>query len=93
MGGDGAVKVTVVRSGGFAGIRRRGEADSATDPMLARLAGRVDLSSVPPPGRIPDQFVYDIDIDGRHATVGEAQLSGPLRELVHHVLGTGRPGG
>lgn len=80
------MKVTVVRSGGFAGIRRRAEADSATDPVLARLVGRVDLAAVPPPGRIPDQFVYDIDIDGRHATVGEAQLSGPLRELVHHVL-------
>ncbi|GAA0253269.1 hypothetical protein GCM10009527_056660 [Actinomadura nitritigenes] len=78
--------MTVVRSGGFAGIRRRAEADSATDPVLARLVGRVDLAAVPPPGRIPDQFVYDIDIDGRHATVGEAQLSGPLRELVHHVL-------
>ncbi|MBO2442448.1 protealysin inhibitor emfourin [Actinomadura nitritigenes] len=80
------MRVTVVRSGGFAGIRRRAEADSATDPVLARLVGRVDLAAVPPPGRIPDQFVYDIDIDGRHATVGEAQLSGPLRELVHHVL-------
>ncbi|MEU6750258.1 protealysin inhibitor emfourin [Spirillospora sp. NPDC046719] len=90
--GDGAVKVTVVRSGGFTGIRRRGEADSATDPMLARLVGRVDLGSVPPPGRIPDQFIYDIDIDDRHATVGEAQLSGPLRELVHHVLGRQQPG-
>jgi hypothetical protein len=81
------VKVTVVRSGGFAGIEQRGESDSASDPVLARLVDRVDLSAVPPPGRIPDQFLYDIDIDGRTATVGEAQLKGPLRELVHHVLG------
>ncbi|MFC4906555.1 protealysin inhibitor emfourin [Actinomadura gamaensis] len=83
------MKVTVVRSGGFAGIERRGEADSADDPLLAGLVGRVDLAQVPPPGRIPDQFVYDIDIDGREAVVGEAQLTGPLRELVHHVLGGG----
>ncbi|MFB4315435.1 protealysin inhibitor emfourin [Actinomadura sp. 21ATH] len=82
--------MTVVRSGGFAGIEVRGQADSATDPMLARLVDRVDLAAVPPPGRIPDQFLYEIDIDGDTTTVGEAQLHGPLRELVHHVLGQGR---
>ncbi|MFF5263356.1 protealysin inhibitor emfourin [Actinomadura viridis] len=83
------MKVTVVRTGGFAGIERRGQSDSATDPVLARLVDRVDLGAVPPPGRIPDQFLYDIDIDGASTTVGEAQLRGPLRELVHHVLGQG----
>jgi emfourin len=81
------VKVSVVRSGGFAGIERHGESDTTSDPLLCGLVARVDLGSVPPPGRIPDQFVYDIDIGGRTATVGEAQLTGPLRELVHHVLG------
>lgn len=81
------MKVTVVRSGGFAGIERRGESNSASDPLLRGLVNRVDLGSVPPPGRIPDQFLYDIDIDGDTATIGEAQLTGPLRELVHHVLG------
>jgi len=85
------VKVTVTRSGGFAGIQQRGESDTGSDPLLRRLVARVDLHAVPPPGRIPDQFLYDIDIDGDTATVGEAQLNGPLRELVHHVLGrTGR---
>ena len=84
------MKVTVVRSGGFAGIEQRAESDSARDPMLARLVDRVDLERVPPPGRIPDQFLYEIDIDGDRTTVGEAQLHGPLRELVHHVLGRAR---
>ncbi|QXJ25083.1 hypothetical protein AGRA3207_006524 [Actinomadura graeca] len=84
------MKVTVVRSGGFAGIEQRAESDSARDPLLARLVARVDLGRVPPPGRIPDQFLYEIDIDGVHTTVGEAQLNGPLRELVHHVLGHAR---
>ncbi|WP_026411905.1 protealysin inhibitor emfourin [Actinomadura oligospora] len=83
------MKVTVIRSGGFAGIERRGQADSADDPLLDGLVGRVDLSLLPPPGRIPDQFVYDIDIDGTTTSVGEAQLTGPLRELVHHVLDSG----
>ncbi|WP_026313652.1 protealysin inhibitor emfourin [Actinomadura flavalba] len=81
------MRVRVVRTGGFAGVERHGESDSARDPVLARLVDRVDLDAVPPPGRIPDQYLYDIDIDGSTATVGEAQLNGPLRELVHHVLG------
>ena len=84
------MKVTIVRSGGFAGIERRAESDSASDPMLTRLVRRVDFTTVPPPGRIPDQFLYEIDIDGDRTTVGEAQLNGPLRELVHHVLGRAR---
>lgn len=82
--------VTVVRSGGFAGIERRAQSDSSSDPMLTKLVHRVDLKTVPPPGRIPDQFLYEIDIDGDRTTVGEAQLHGPLRELVHHVLGRAR---
>lgn len=81
------MKVTVVRSGGFAGIERRGEASTAGDPVLRSLVARVDLESVArSPGPVPDQFVYDIDIDGNAATVGESQLTGALRELVHHVL-------
>jgi hypothetical protein len=80
------MKVTVVRSGGFAGIQRRGEGDTATDPVLRELVDRVDLGAVPRPGRIPDQFLYEIEISGRTATVGEAQLTGPLRDLVHYCL-------
>jgi hypothetical protein len=80
------MKVTVVRSGGFAGIERRGEADTAGDPVLRALIARCDLSTVGAPSPGADQFQYDIDIDGRHATVGESQLTGGIRELVHHVL-------
>jgi hypothetical protein len=80
------MKVTVVRTGGFAGIERRGEADTASDPVLDGLIARVDLHAVPTPGRVPDQFVYEIDIDGHTVVVGENRLTGPLRELVHHVL-------
>jgi hypothetical protein len=80
------VKVTVIRSGGFAGIERRGEADTAADPVLQRLVDRVDLGAVGPPGRGADQFMYEIEVGDRTAVVGEAQLSGPLRELVERVL-------
>ncbi|GAA3237358.1 hypothetical protein GCM10010468_72220 [Actinocorallia longicatena] len=77
----------MVRSGGFAGIMRRGEADTAGDPVLRSLVARVDLTSAPSSrGPVPDQFVYEIGIDGREITVGDSQLNGALRELVHHVL-------
>jgi hypothetical protein len=80
------MKVTVVRTGGFAGIERRGEADTASDPVLRGLIARVDLDAAPQPGRVPDQFVYEIDVDGHTVVIGENRLTGPLRELVHHVL-------
>lgn len=81
------MKVTVVRRGGFAGITRRGESDTADDPALRDLVTQVDLGTTPAPGRAPDRFTYEIDIGGEVATVGEAQLTGPLRALINHVLG------
>lgn len=80
------MRVTVVRTGGFAGIERHGRGDTAHDPVLRSLVDRVDLDAVPPPGRIPDQFSYEIRIGDRGAVVGEAQLTGPLRELIRHVF-------
>lgn len=80
------MKVTVVRTGGFAGLERRGEADTASDPVLRGLIERIDLTTVPAPGQVPDQFLYEITVAGRTVQAGESSLTGPLRELVHHVL-------
>jgi hypothetical protein len=80
------MRVIVVRTGGFTGIERRGESDTVSDPVLHGLLERVDLSAVPSPGRVPDQFIYEITIDGQTVTVGESRLTAALRELVHHVL-------
>lgn len=80
------MRVTVVRTGGFAGIELRGAADTDSDPVLRRLIDRVDFGAVPSPGRVPDQFIYEIAIDGHVLTVGESRLTTALRELVHHVL-------
>ncbi|MGH3388689.1 MAG: protealysin inhibitor emfourin [Actinomadura sp.] len=81
------MKVTVVRTGGFAGIERRAEGDTTTDPVLRDLVEHVDLDAAPPPGQTPDRFTYQIEINGRTATVDETHLTGPLHDLVHHVLG------
>jgi hypothetical protein len=80
------MRVIVVRTGGFTGIERRGESDTGSDPVLRGLIDRVDLSALPSPGRVPDQFIYNITIDGNTVTVGESRLTAPLRELIHHVL-------
>jgi hypothetical protein len=81
------VQVIVVRSGGFAGLERRGEADTTGDPVLRDLVGQIDLTALPTrPVPAPDQFVYEITIGETKAEAGESQLTGPLRALVHHVL-------
>jgi hypothetical protein len=81
------VKVIVVRSGGFAGLERRGEADTADDPVLRDLVHQIDLTALPTrPAPAPDQFVYEITIGDTTAEAGESRLTGPLRALVHHVL-------
>ena len=80
------MKVAVTRSGGFAGMVRRAEVDSADHPAVAGLINDVSLDEVPSPRPQPDRYVYDIQIGERSAQVGEADLQGPLRELVDHVM-------
>jgi hypothetical protein len=83
------VKVAVTRSGGFAGLVRRAEVDSADHPAVAGLIGDIRLDEVPESKPQPDRYVYDIQIGERSAQVGEADLHGPLRELVDHVMAHG----
>lgn len=83
------MKVAVTRSGGFAGLVRRAEVDSADHPAVAGLIDRVRLDDVPRPTPQPDRYVYDIQIGDRSAQVGEADLHGPLRDLVDHVMAHG----
>lgn len=87
------MKIAITRSGGFAGLVQRAAIDTADlpDPAdaaeLQTLAGRIDLAALPSPDRQPDRFVYEIEIDGRTAEVGESALTGPLRALVDKVMG------
>ena len=85
------MKIVVVRSGGFAGLERRGEADTSGDPVLCDLVAHVDLSALSAlparPSPVPDQFTYEITIGDTTAEAGESQLTGPLRALVKYVLG------
>lgn len=85
------MKISVTRSGGFAGITRRAEVDTDGRPDADhwhRMVARADLSDRGPGGG-PDRFVYRIEVDGRTAQVGEADLDEPTRALVDSVLASG----
>lgn len=86
------MRIAVTRSGGVAGIRRRAAVDTAgrgdADDWHT-LVRRADLGSAPPHRPAPDRFVYTIEVDGDEVTVGEADLTGPLEELIDRVLSEG----
>lgn len=86
------MKISVTRSGGFAGITRRAEVDTDQRPDAGdwkHLVDRADLSDRGhPPGK-PDRYVYRIDVDGRTAHVGEADLDEPTRALIDRVFAAG----
>jgi hypothetical protein len=83
-------RVTVRRTGGFAGRRVSADLDlDGDDPRAAEVAGlveRVDLRAVPGGVPHPDRFVYDLDLCGDCATVPEQHLTDDLRRLVDLVL-------
>jgi hypothetical protein len=96
------MKVTVVRSGGFAGITRRATADTAALPKAAggeieSLVGQVDWAALARPGaaRSPgaDRFTYRIVTEGgpadREVVVGEAALPDALRRCIELVFAHG----
>ncbi|PPF79645.1 hypothetical protein C5B96_12275 [Subtercola sp. Z020] len=88
------VAVTVVRSGGFAGLKRTWEATAEDQSSAKDWLGFADSL---PWGRVPsqdatsaDRFVYRIVIvvrsEVRHeATLPESELTGGWRELVDRV--------
>lgn len=86
------MRIAVTCSGGVAGIRRHAEVDTAGRSAAGAwhdLVHRADLERPPEHQPAPDRFVYTITVDGREITVGEAELTEPLRELVDRVLAEG----
>lgn len=82
------MKITVVRSGGFAGISRTWQVSlvsaaelDAWDPLLRELPWNQRLPAPP----APDRFVYRIRVSRRRIILTEQQLDGPWRELVRRV--------
>jgi hypothetical protein len=86
----GARRVSVRRTGGFAGLRAAGELDLDGDdpraPEVAALVDRVDLRAIAGGPPQPDRFVYAFDLCGSRATLAEEALTPDLRHLADLVL-------
>jgi hypothetical protein len=82
------MKVSVTRSGGFAGLRRTWAVivdeqpdRDAWDDLLGRVPWGEGTRSVPQ----PDRYVYEIRYSRRRVTLPEQQLTGVWKELVDRV--------
>ena len=79
--------ITVVRSGGVAGLRRSWELHLDCDDSAGSWGPLLDAcpwETAAAPST-PDRFVYRITAGNRTATVPERELTGPWRELTDRV--------
>lgn len=89
--GRPALAVTVVRSGGFAGLMRRWrvEADAGDADRWVALIEQCPWGRCPqaaPAG--PDRFTWEVAVDGarqHHAELPEQHVTGPWRTLIDAV--------
>jgi Zn-dependent metalloprotease len=87
-------EVEVVRSGGFAGLRKQGSLDLASeDPRAAtvrELVDRIDFTAAPPQSPPedprPDAFTYRFSHQGTDCTVPEHALTDDQRHLARLLL-------
>lgn len=87
------MRIEVRRTGGFAGIERHAEVDTAGRPdanewqALAEQALAVGRGS--PSLGVPDGFHYEITVDARTVHCADPHLTEPQRELIARVLKEG----
>ena len=96
---DGILIITVVRSGGFAGLRQEWRAavgDDERDEWMP-LIQACPWGSTPSDPTSRDRYIWRIQARGprlrRSATVPEAHLDGPWSELVARVRAAADPAG
>ncbi|CAM5382142.1 MULTISPECIES: protealysin inhibitor emfourin [Streptomyces] len=87
------MRIQVRRTGGFAGIERHAEVDTAGRPDAEEwhaLAEDVLASGrgTPPVG-VPDGFSYQVTVDGRTVYCSDPRLTDEQRALVSRVLKEG----
>lgn len=85
------MRVTVTRSGGFAGLTRVWSVRIEEQPDEAQwreLLEQLPWDSADESTDDPDRFVYRVNCESRESTISEQNLSGPWRELVEKVQST-----
>ncbi|MEW2154534.1 protealysin inhibitor emfourin [Streptomyces sp. NPDC007189] len=87
------MRIRVRRTGGFAGIERQAELNTAGRPDAQEwhtLAERVLASGrTTPPTGVPDGFHYEITVDHHTIHTADPRLTDEERELVSRVLKEG----
>ncbi|MBD9731438.1 protealysin inhibitor emfourin [Streptomyces sp. NPDC012461] len=87
------MRIQVRRTGGFAGIEREAEVDTAGRADAGEwhaLAERaLAAGSGSPPAGVPDGFGYRITVDGRTVYCADPRLTDEQRALVARVLKEG----
>lgn len=81
------MKISVVRSGGFAGISRSWViVIDRDDAAWVTLLHDLPWSEVRTTAPAPDRFVYRIRVSRRQVVLPEQQVAGVWRELVDRVI-------
>jgi hypothetical protein len=88
------MRITVIRSGGFAGLVRRATLDTEKRPDAAELASLArtaltEAAAAPPTRVVPDGFHYEVDVDGEEARFADPGLTQAQSALVRKVLKEG----
>ncbi|WP_407564860.1 protealysin inhibitor emfourin [Streptomyces sp. 184] len=87
------MRITVTRTGGFAGLTREatldtaGRTDAAGLKALARRA--IEEAGQGPPAGVPDGFTYRLTAGGRTAHFADPRLTDAQRAIVTAVLKEG----
>ena len=91
---DNVIVITVVRTGGIAGLRREWTVTDKPDEWVP-LVDACPWRSIGPDPTSRDRYVWVIDVRAprkrRKATVPDASLTGPWRELVSRVQAEQEP--
>lgn len=94
------MRITVSRSGGFAGLTRRAQVDVDAAPDAAwwheTAAGAVPLPAPADttgiaPSPVRDAFTWTIQVGEERAVLPDSAVRGPLREIAERTLAEGGP--
>lgn len=86
--------ITVIRSGGFAGISREWSVQVDEQPdedQWRELIDRLPWENSADPAAEPDRYVYRVRCARREAIIPERRLEGPWREIVEKVQVAAQP--